>query len=82
VSVKGWGRDNDDETFRVEHMLFEKYPNLMSASERRLISMISTKGKSPEQVEAEAHQALQKYFDANPQSRPPNYPASGEMAGR
>jgi predicted RNase H-like HicB family nuclease len=48
----------------------------VSASERRLISMISTKGKSVEQVEAEAHQALQKYFDANPQSRPPNYPST------
>jgi predicted RNase H-like HicB family nuclease len=41
---------------------------------RRLISMISTAGKTPEQVKDEAHQAFQKYFDANPESRPPNYP--------
>ena len=47
----------------------------VDVGERRLISLISTKGKSVEQLKAEAHQALQKYFDANPESRPPNYPA-------
>ena len=37
--------------------------------------MISSAGKSPEQLKAEALQAIQKYFDVNPESRPPNYPA-------
>ena len=32
-------------------------------SERRLVAMISTKGKSKEQVGAEACQALAKYFE-------------------
>lgn len=41
---------------------------------KRLIAMLSTAGKSEEQMKAEAHQALQKYFDANPDSRPPQYP--------
>lgn len=45
------------------------------SGERRLISIISSSGKSAEQLKTEAHQALQKYFDANPESRPPNYPA-------
>jgi predicted RNase H-like HicB family nuclease len=36
----------------------------VSASERRLISMISTKGKTPEQLKAEALQAIQKWRDA------------------
>jgi hypothetical protein len=42
---------------------------------RKLIAMIASAAKSPEELKAEAHQALQKYFDANPQSRPPNYPS-------
>ena len=43
---------------------------------KRLVCLISTKGKSKEQLKAEAHQALQKYINANPQSRPPNYPST------
>lgn len=48
----------------------------VSDSERHLISLISAQGKTPEQLKAEALQAIQKYFDANPESRPPNYPST------
>jgi hypothetical protein len=34
------------------------------SGERHLISMISTKGKTPEQLKAEALQAIQKWQDA------------------
>jgi hypothetical protein len=38
--------------------------------ERRLIAMISTEGKSKEQMKAEAHQAIAKYLAARPNPKP------------